>query len=69
MKYRGKFDDNQDLIDFAQKLEDVCVATVEAGFMTKDLAILVGNDQPYLNTQAFLDKIVEGLDGVMKVAA
>ena len=44
-------------------------ATVEAGFMTKDLAILVGKDQPYLNTQAFLDKIVEGLDGVMKVAA
>jgi isocitrate dehydrogenase len=69
LKYRGKFDDNQPLIDFAQKLEDVCVSTVEAGFMTKDLAILVGKDQPYLNTQAFLDKIVEGLDGVMKAAA
>ncbi|MED5422159.1 MAG: isocitrate/isopropylmalate family dehydrogenase, partial [Pseudomonadota bacterium] len=69
MKYRGKFDDNQPLIDFAERLEQVCIDTVEAGFMTKDLAILVGKDQPYLNTQAFLDKIVEGLEGAMQKAA
>ncbi|MAH05947.1 MAG: isocitrate dehydrogenase (NADP(+)) [Alphaproteobacteria bacterium] len=68
MKYRGKFDDNQPLIDFAERLEQVCIDTVEAGFMTKDLAILVGKDQPYLNTQAFLDKIVEGLEGAMQKA-
>ncbi len=69
MKYRGKFDDNQPLIDFAERLEQVCIDTVEAGFMTKDLAILVGKDQPYLNTQAFLDKIVEGLEGAMQKVA
>ena len=69
MKYRGKFDDNQPLIDFAERLEQVCIDTVEAGFMTKDLEILVGKDQPYLNTQAFLDKIVEGLEGAMQKAA
>lgn len=69
LKYRGKFDNNQPLIDFAEGLEKVCIDTVEAGFMTKDLAILVGQDQPYLNTQAFLDKIVEGLDGAMQKAA
>jgi isocitrate dehydrogenase len=69
LKYRGKFDDNQPLIDFAAGLEQVCIDTVEAGFMTKDLAILVGKDQPYLNTQAFLDKIVEGLEGAMQKAA
>jgi isocitrate dehydrogenase len=57
------------LIDFAERLEQVCIDTVEAGFMTKDLAILVGKDQPYLNTQAFLDKIVEGLEGAMQKAA
>ncbi len=69
LKYRGKFDNNQPLIDFAEGLEKVCIDTVEAGFMTKDLAILVGEDQPYLNTQAFLDKIVEGLEGAMQKAA
>tara|TARA_R110002126_G_scaffold13118_3_gene56785 strand:- start:308406 stop:309629 length:1224 start_codon:yes stop_codon:yes gene_type:complete len=69
LKYRGKFDDNQPLIAFAERLEQVCIDTVESGFMTKDLSILVGKDQPYLNTQAFLDKIVEGLEGVMKKAA
>ncbi len=69
LKYRGKFDNNQPLIDFAEGLEKVCIDTVEAGFMTKDLAILVGENQPYLNTQAFLDKIVEGLEGAMQKAA
>lgn len=69
LKYRGQFDENQPLVDFAERLEQVCIDTVEAGFMTKDLAILVGKDQPWLNTQAFLDKIVEGLEGAMQKAA
>ncbi len=69
LKYRGQFDNNQALVDFAERLEKVCVDTVEAGFMTKDLAILVGKDQPWLNTQDFLDKIVAGLEGAMQKAA
>ena len=55
--YRGKFDCNDALIDFAQKLEDACVETVEAGDMTKDLALLVGKDQEFLTTQGFMDKV------------
>ncbi|MEM7679385.1 MAG: NADP-dependent isocitrate dehydrogenase [Pseudomonadota bacterium] len=69
LKYRGKFDNNQALVDFAQTLEDVCVGTVEAGFMTKDLALLIGPDQKFLTTQEFLDKIVEGLEAKMQKAA
>ncbi|MCB1681860.1 MAG: NADP-dependent isocitrate dehydrogenase [Alphaproteobacteria bacterium] len=62
LKYRGKFDNNQPLIDFADMLEDVCVKTVEAGFMTKDLALLVGENQKYLTTQEFLGKLVENME-------
>ncbi|GLZ44523.1 isocitrate dehydrogenase [NADP] [Actinomycetospora sp. NBRC 106375] len=58
---RGRLDGNDALVDFAQKLEDVCVKTVEDGKMTKDLALLIGKDAPYLNTQDFLDAIDEGL--------
>ena len=65
LKYRGTFDDNQDLIGFAETLERVCVETVEKGFMTKDLALLVGADQKFLTTQEFLDKVVEGLEEAM----
>ena len=61
LAYRGKFDGTQDVIDFANALEQVCVETVESGFMTKDLAILIGKDQPWLNTQAFLAKLDENL--------
>ncbi|MCB1556292.1 MAG: NADP-dependent isocitrate dehydrogenase, partial [Alphaproteobacteria bacterium] len=61
LQYRGQFDGNEDLIAFAKTLEDVCVQTVEAGHMTKDLALLVGGDQKWLTTEAFMDKIVEGL--------
>ncbi|MFD0390349.1 NADP-dependent isocitrate dehydrogenase [Tistrella bauzanensis] len=63
--YRGKFDDNQPLIDFAETLERVCVQTVEDGHMTKDLAILISKEQPWLNTTAFLDKIDENLKKAM----
>ena len=62
--YRGQFDGTPDLVRFAETLEKVCVDTVEKGFMTKDLAILIGPDQPWLNTQAFLDQI----DGELKTA-
>jgi isocitrate dehydrogenase len=64
--YRGKFDDTPDLSAFAETLEKVCVATVESGFMTKDLALLVGKDAPWLNTQDFLDKIDSNLQAAMK---
>jgi len=63
--YRGKFDDNHDLINFCQTLEKVCVETVENGDMTKDLAICIhGSDagrDTYLSTEDFLDKIAENL--------
>ncbi|HEC90034.1 MAG TPA: NADP-dependent isocitrate dehydrogenase, partial [Alphaproteobacteria bacterium] len=63
--YRGKFDDTPGVEEFAETLEQVCVETVEAGFMTKDLALLIGPDQAWLNTQAFLDKLDEGLKKAM----
>lgn len=69
LQYRGKFDDNQALIDFAQGLEQVCIDTVEAGYMTKDLALLVGGDQKWLTTEEFMDKIVVGFESKMKQAA
>lgn len=61
LAHRGKLDDNQALIDFANTLERVCIETVEAGDMTKDLAILIGPDQTWHTTQSFLAKIDENL--------
>ncbi len=55
--YRGEFDGTPDVKHFAETLEKVCIDTVQAGFMTKDLAILIGPNQPWLNTQQFLDKL------------
>ena len=55
--YRGEFDGTPDVKNFAETLERVCIETVESGAMTKDLAILIGPNQPWLNTQQFLDKI------------
>ena len=63
--YRGKMDENEALIDFASKLEKVCVDTVESGNMTKDLAILVSENQKWLNTQEFLAKIDQNLQTVI----
>ena len=63
--HRAKLDGNTALKDFAEKLEKVCIDTVEAGDMTKDLAILVGAEQKWLSTTAFLDKIDENLRKVM----
>ena len=59
--YRAQFDETPELASFAEKLEQVCIKTVEDGFMTKDLALLIGADQPYLNTEAFMDKLAEGM--------
>jgi isocitrate dehydrogenase len=65
LAHRAKLDDNADLARFAEMLEKVCVATVESGFMTKDLALLVGPDQKWLTTTGFLDKVDENLQKAM----
>ena len=65
LAHRAKLDDNAELARFASTLEKVCVDTVEAGFMTKDLALLIGPDQPWLSTTAFLDKIDQNLQKAM----
>ena len=57
LQFRGKFDLNEDLINFSKKLEETCIKTVEKGQMTKDLAILINEDQAWLNTQDFLSAI------------
>ncbi len=64
-KHRGKLDGNQELITFAETLEKVVVDTVESGFMTKDLALLVGDQQGWLTTEGFLDKVAENLNKAM----
>ncbi|WP_395017617.1 NADP-dependent isocitrate dehydrogenase [Dongia sp.] len=63
--YRGKFDGNAALQTFAETLEKVCVETVESGFMTKDLALLISPDQKWLTTEQFLDKLDENLKKAM----
>lgn len=65
LAHRAKLDDNAELAKFALTLEKVCVDTVEAGYMTKDLALLIGPDQPWLSTTAFLDKVDENLRAAM----
>ncbi len=62
LKHRAKLDENAALDRFAETLEKVCVDTVEAGFMTKDLALLVGDHQGWLTTEGFIDKVAENLD-------
>jgi isocitrate dehydrogenase len=63
--YRGSFDNTPEVVKFAETLERVCIETVESGFMTKDLAILIGADQKWLTTTQFLDKIDENLKTAM----
>ena len=65
LKHRGKLDDNAELVKFADDLEKVCVATVESGKMTKDLALLIGPDQNWLTTEGFFEAIVENLEAKM----
>ncbi|MEL5876577.1 NADP-dependent isocitrate dehydrogenase, partial [Cereibacter sphaeroides] len=62
LKHRAKLDGNADLARFAETLERVTVQTVEDGFMTKDLALLVGPDQKWLTTMGYLEKVDEYLD-------
>jgi len=57
LAHRGKLDSNNELIEFANTLEKVCIECVESGSMTKDLAILIGSSSKYLTTNQFLDKI------------
>ena len=65
LAHRAKLDDNAALAKFASTLEKVCVDTVQAGFMTKDLALLVGPEQKWLTTIGFLDKVDENLKKAM----
>ena len=68
LAHRAKLDDNAELKRFADTLEKVCIDTVESGHMTKDLALLVGPDQPWLSTTGFLDKIDENLRKAMSAS-
>ena len=61
LEHRGKLDNTPEVIEFAHQLEDVVINTVEGGQMTKDLALLVGDDQEYLNTEDFLAALDENL--------
>jgi isocitrate dehydrogenase len=67
LEHRGKLDSNQALVDFAHALEAVCVETIEAGFMTKDLALCIRGSldsikrEDYLTTQEFMDKLASNL--------
>jgi isocitrate dehydrogenase len=65
LAHRAKLDNNEELARFASTLEKVCVDTVESGYMTKDLALLVGAEQKWLSTTGFLDKIDENLKKAM----
>ena len=65
LAHRAKLDNNPELAKFSTTLEKVCIDTVESGFMTKDLALLVGADQKWLSTTGFLDKIDENLKKAM----
>jgi isocitrate dehydrogenase len=65
LSHRAKLDGTRDLAHFAETLEKVCVDTIEAGHMTKDLALLVGPDQAWLSTEGFLDKIDANLRKAM----
>ncbi len=65
LKFRGKFDETPDVVRFAETLEKVCVATVESGKMTKDLAILIGPDQSWMTTEQFFEAIRVNLEAEM----
>lgn len=61
LRYRGRFDNTPDVVAFAERLERATAGAVEAGFMTKDLALLVGKDQKWLTTRQYLEKVAEQL--------
>ena len=61
LSYRGRMDDTPEVVNFAETLEKVCVQSVESGQMTKDLAILIGPDQPWMTTNQFLDALDQNM--------
>lgn len=65
LSYRGRFDKTPEVVKFADKLEKVCVETVESGFMTKDLALLIKGEQKWLTTEEFLEKLAENMEKAM----
>jgi len=65
LKFRGKFDDTPEVVRFAETLERVCIATVESGKMTKDLALLIGPEQPWMTTEQFFEAIRQNLETEM----
>ena len=65
LHHRGRMDGNEDVMKFADTLESTIIKTVEAGFMTKDLALLVGDEQGWLSTEGFLDKVDENFKAEM----
>ena len=65
LRYRGTFDNTPDLVRFAVNLEKICIDTVEAGDMTRDMAILIRADHPWLTTNQFLDKLDANLQKAM----
>jgi isocitrate dehydrogenase len=65
LSYRGEFDGTPEVTKFAKTLETVCIDTVQSGSMTKDLALLIGPDQPWLTTNQFFQKVVDNLQKVM----
>jgi isocitrate dehydrogenase len=67
--FRGRMDGTPELVRFAETLERVCVDTVESGYMTKDLALLIGPEQKWLTTTQFLDKLDANLGAAMAKAA
>lgn len=69
LAHRAKLDGNEALAKFAATLEKVCVSTVESGYMTKDLALLVGSEQKWLSTEGFLDKVAANLDKALSKAS
>jgi isocitrate dehydrogenase len=66
LRYRGAFDDTPEVVRFAESLERVCIDTVEGGEMTRDLAILIRADHPWLTTNQFLDKLDANLRKTMR---
>ncbi len=65
LDHRGRMDETPDVRKFAQTLEATVVKTVEAGHMTKDLALLVGPDQGYLTTEGFIEKVAQNFEAAM----
>ncbi|EZP50370.1 NADP-dependent isocitrate dehydrogenase [Sphingomonas sp. RIT328] len=65
LKYRGKFDDTPEVTKFAETLERVCIECVEQGQMTKDLAILIGPEQPWMTTEQFFEAVRANLEQKM----